>query len=446
MTSLAVNQHHITYENGALFFYCADTAWELFHKLTYKEACAYIDNRADKGFNVIQAVAVAELDGLHTPSFEGGLLPFKNLDTLEVNDDYFSHVRRVIEYADSRDIVVALVPMWGSYLVQNKDWGGKVKPLFDKAEKLEPFMRYLGQKMRGLSLIWMLGGDRSYTNAEDRCKIEVMARTLQEVKTSGQLITAHTQGGRSLWDMLEAPDYLDFVTWQSGHMGPYYPSWRTIESDYARLKVPVLDAEPCYEAHPIMNEYTWSQSCKGARFTDYEVRRSAYWSVFSGGAGITYGCYAVWQMHREEDVLKEIPESAASAYEGDKIPFYHQCLNFPGAFQIPYLRKFIESLPDVESYYPDNSLILSHNPTDANHVAALTNKQHDFIAVYCPTAQPLCVDVSCFGTNGFSIAWFDPRYGILNEMSSNISESQFLNITPPSRGGDFVLLLKRPGM
>ena len=55
-------------EKGEIFFYTADTAWELFHKLSFDEAKFFIDNRARKGFNVIQAVAVAELDGLHTPT------------------------------------------------------------------------------------------------------------------------------------------------------------------------------------------------------------------------------------------------------------------------------------------------------------------------------------------------------------------------------------------
>ena len=49
------------------FFWLGDTGWELFHRLSREEADKYLKNRADKGFTVIQAVALAELDGLHTP-------------------------------------------------------------------------------------------------------------------------------------------------------------------------------------------------------------------------------------------------------------------------------------------------------------------------------------------------------------------------------------------
>lgn len=50
-------------------------------------------------------------------------------------------------------------------------------------------------------------------------------------------------------------------------------------------------------------------------------------------------------MRRKEDDSKEISESAASAYKSDHIPYYQQALNYLGAFQIPYLKSFIESLP-----------------------------------------------------------------------------------------------------
>lgn len=49
------------YEDGKPFFWLGDTAWLLFEKLTVKEIKLYIDDRAEKGFNVVQATM------LHTP-------------------------------------------------------------------------------------------------------------------------------------------------------------------------------------------------------------------------------------------------------------------------------------------------------------------------------------------------------------------------------------------
>lgn len=439
---LYTKDHKIFKENGEIFFFCADTAWEIFHKLTFDEAKYFIDNRAEKGYNALQCVAVAELDGLHTPTYEGKLLPFSDLENLTVNEAYFDHVKRVIEYANSKGIFMTVVPMWGCHIVPNLAWGNGVKPVFNDPDKAYKFLKYLANKLKGLDVIWMLGGDRPFDTPERRAVIAAMAKAIREVSGHDQLITAHTQGGLSLWDMLEQPDYLDFVTWQTGHMGQCYPSWRPISQDYKRLPIPVLNSEPCYESHPIMASTAWERIDNFTRFSDKEVRRCCYWSVFSGGAGITYGCYGIWQMRRPEDENNKIPESAASAYSNDTIPYWYDSLNFPAAFQIPYLKRFIEKLPNVQTLRPAPELLLSDNPTDERHVEVLSNETHDFIAAYIPEPLTLTLDVSVF-KGPFNVFWFDPRYNIYNAPKTENSERQFFNIATPTTGGDYVLLLTR---
>ena len=44
------------------FFWLGDTAWMLFTNISYDEAYTYLKNRADKGFNVIQAVLIYSVD------------------------------------------------------------------------------------------------------------------------------------------------------------------------------------------------------------------------------------------------------------------------------------------------------------------------------------------------------------------------------------------------
>src|SRR6266481_5348217 len=60
------NRHFLAHADGAPFFYLGDTAWELFHRLNREEATFYLETRARQGFTVIQAVALAEFDGLNT--------------------------------------------------------------------------------------------------------------------------------------------------------------------------------------------------------------------------------------------------------------------------------------------------------------------------------------------------------------------------------------------
>ena len=95
------NSRYLIFENGNPFFYLGDTAWELFHRLSKKETEKYLENRREKGFTVIQAVILAELDGLNTPNAEGEK-PLINNDPTRPNEKYFAHVDWVIKKAEEK--------------------------------------------------------------------------------------------------------------------------------------------------------------------------------------------------------------------------------------------------------------------------------------------------------------------------------------------------------
>ncbi len=63
---ISENGRYIEKEDGTPFLWIGDTGWELFHKLNREEAAEYLTIRAKQGFTVIQAVVVAENDGLRT--------------------------------------------------------------------------------------------------------------------------------------------------------------------------------------------------------------------------------------------------------------------------------------------------------------------------------------------------------------------------------------------
>ena len=100
------NKRFLVYEDGKPFFWLGDTAWELFHRLNREDADRFLKNRAEKGFTVIQAVAIAELDG-HSDPNPYGHLPFIDLDPARpaVKDgpanDYWDHVDYIVDKANS---------------------------------------------------------------------------------------------------------------------------------------------------------------------------------------------------------------------------------------------------------------------------------------------------------------------------------------------------------
>jgi hypothetical protein len=73
------NKRFLVHKDGTPFFWLGDTAWELFHRLNREEANRYLENRAKKGFTVIQAVALSEVDGHSAPN-PYGHLPLVDLD------------------------------------------------------------------------------------------------------------------------------------------------------------------------------------------------------------------------------------------------------------------------------------------------------------------------------------------------------------------------------
>lgn len=102
--------------------------WELFHRCDLEEAEYYLDKRAEQGFNVVQAVALAEIDGLNTPN-PMGETPLINNDPTQPNPAYFDHVDDIINMAAQKGIYIALLPTWGDKVFTHS-WG-KGPEVFD---------------------------------------------------------------------------------------------------------------------------------------------------------------------------------------------------------------------------------------------------------------------------------------------------------------------------
>ncbi|MFZ4507799.1 MAG: DUF4038 domain-containing protein, partial [Fimbriimonas sp.] len=105
------NKRFLTEQDGKPFFWLGDTAWELFHRLSREEVIHYLDNRKSKGFTVIQAVALAEFDGLNTPNAYGDR-PLTNNDptTPDLSGKFWEHVDFVVEEANKRGLYIGFLP------------------------------------------------------------------------------------------------------------------------------------------------------------------------------------------------------------------------------------------------------------------------------------------------------------------------------------------------
>ena len=215
--SVSADGHFLQCSGGSPFFYLGDTAWELFHRLTREEADAYLEDRAAKGFTVIQAVALAELDGLNTPNAYGHR-PLKDNNPLEPdtregeNNDYWDHVDYIVRKANSLGLYVGLLPTWGCH------WndGGAV---FNR-DNAAAYGRFIAARYRDCGVIWILGGDRNSDTPDKLAVIRAMAEGIRSVDKEN-LITFHPTGwnGSSKW--FHNDGWLSFNGRQNGHTPRY---------------------------------------------------------------------------------------------------------------------------------------------------------------------------------------------------------------------------------
>ena len=133
---------HLQTADGKPFFWQGDTAWELFHRLNEEEATHYLDLRQQQGFNLIQVVALAELNGLRTPNANGDL-PLIDEDPLRPNEAYFAYVDHIIDLAAERGIYVGLLPTWGDKVAAAL-WGDG--PVIFNPDNAFAYAKWLGSR------------------------------------------------------------------------------------------------------------------------------------------------------------------------------------------------------------------------------------------------------------------------------------------------------------
>ncbi len=148
MQKLIQRGRFLAKNDGSPFFWLGDTAWELFHRLTRADIAAFLACRARQGFTVIQAVALAEFEGLTVPNLEGNL-PLEFTDGLPAPgkplEPYWELVDFAIDEAEKLGLYIALLPTWGDKF--NRKWG--VGPEIFNAANAYDYALWLAKRYGG---------------------------------------------------------------------------------------------------------------------------------------------------------------------------------------------------------------------------------------------------------------------------------------------------------
>ncbi|MCY1721968.1 glycoside hydrolase family 140 protein [Prolixibacteraceae bacterium Z1-6] len=431
LLKISENKRFLLDEDGNPFFWLGDTGWLLFSKLDREEVIKYLDNRVEKGFNVIQVMVVHSLNvsNIYGDSalVQGDVSQPAVTEGTNFEDtvayDFWDHADFIIDEAEKRGLYMALVPVWGT----NVKAGGVSR---EQADKYSTFLakRYAGKS----NIIWLNGGDTM--GSDSTATWNIIGENIHRYATN-HLETFHPFGRKqsSLW--FHDAEWLDFNMFQSGHRrydqddteNAYgQDNYKYVQDDYRMIPPkPTIDGEPSYEGIPQglhdPAEPFWN---------DNDIRRYAYWSVFAGAFGFTYGNSAVMQMHKPED-----KNAAYGARE-----YWTEAIDMPGATQMHFLKDLILS----KCYFdrvPDQSLIAEGQGDKYDYQIA--TRGNDYAMVYTYNGREMKIAMGKIAEEKVTASWFNPRNGeitIIGEYENNGTQ----NFDPPGEiedGNDWVLVL-----
>lgn len=393
------NHRYLQHEDGTPFFWLGDTGWLLPERLNRDEAEFYLTECSKRGYNVVQVQTIDKVPSLNyygQSSMPDGF-NFKNINK-----------KGVYGYWDHLDFIIKAAERKGIYIGMDCIWGGLVKDGLLSVKEAEAYGKFLGERYKNSpNIIWFIGGD---IRGDVKPEVwEALATSIKSVDKN-HLMTYHPRGRTCSSTWFNNASWLDFNMFQSGHRrygqrkgdGDYTiaenteeDNWRYAEQALALATVkPVIDGEPSYEDIP-----QGLHEANETRWTANDVRRYAYWSVFAGSFGHTYGHNSIMQFYK--------PGVNASFFPSR---YWYDCLQDPGYNQMKYLKTLMLAFPFLERV-ADQSIIAGQN--GERYDRAIATRGTDYLLVYNYTARPMQIDLSKISGAKKNCWWFNPKNGEL---------------------------------
>ncbi|KIO50888.1 glycoside hydrolase family 140 protein [Flavobacterium hibernum] len=428
---ISQNQHYFVTENEKPFFWLGDTGWLTLGKLNRADVEKYFQDRKEKGFNVVQVMVLHTLNvknaygnaALTNEDISKPLVTPGNDFNNPAEYDYWDHVDYVLDVAQKNGIYLAMVPVWGT----NVSKGDKVSK-----EQAQKYAKFLANRYQDrTNIIWLNGGD---THGNEFTTIWNIIGSTLKIHNPRQLITFHPFGRTDSSDNFHNSPWLDFNMFQSGHRrydqdtlpkSFKEDNYKFVQRDLSLKPIkPTLDGEPSYEGIPHGLHDTLQP-----KWTDNDVRRYAYWSVFAGAAGYTYGHNAVMQMFKKGD---------KGAYGNKEL--WTDAINAPGAKQMIYVKKLMLEFPYLERV-PDQSMIANQGEK-YDYLIATKGKKYALIYTY--TGRKIVLNMGKIAGEKVTATWYNPRNGQKTKIGviDNKGTKEFQPSGSKKDGNDWVLILE----
>ena len=441
------------------FFLMQDTAWAL-ARLSNSDIDTYLTDRAGKGFNAI-LIGLKIYD--HTPHYgdqvifhddNGDHTPWTNNDPSAPDCAFWKHIDDIVSKAADKGMYVSITIMW-SYNYPQLGIDSTSKGL-GKAYNLG---RWIGDRYKNNSnIIWVVSGEYDYycqapsagckdAQAAWKPMYDQVAQGLIDGDLGSHLLTIHPGSDvGSSSAKFQSSSWLSFNFLQTGHYinnhahtGSYHrEGYDLVTTDYNNPTVkPVVEGEVGYEDLP--DGFFWNNNSNAPHISAADVRRKAYWEVFAGASGHTYG-----------DANVENFNTGANIYGASKN--WRQGLRDPGSGQMQYLKNLMESHSYLNRI-PDQSVVTKvagktgTGGTSLSHCAATRASDGSYALVYTPQGDSLTIDMTKINaTANVKARWYKPSDGSWKPVAGagTYSSTGTQTFTPPAgdnSGIDWVLVL-----
>lgn len=398
------NPRYLVDQHGRPFLIQGDSPWSLMVQLTKEETEEYLINRHRKGFNSIIVNLIEHLACDNPPLNRYGEPPFTTPgDFATPNPAYFAHVDWVLKKAAEYGIQVFLV---ASYLGSQGGNEGWYQEMVANGEvKLKDYGRFLGQRYKDFdNIVWLNGGDY---NPPDRDLVSAIAEGILEFDTN-HLHTVHCAVETSALE--------------------YYPSelWLHINNTYSYSQI-LSKSRADYARTPPRAFFLIEAMYEGYILSSQDIRREAYWPMFSGACGQFFGNYPLWGF-----------------YDG-----WRQAMDGGGSRDMANLRRLMDSRP-WWTFVPDlnNTIVVAGfgdpNSSDPSqyYVTAERIPDGSSLWAYIPTGRIVTIDMSKISGSTVQAWWYSPRTGNAASIGQFANTGSRNFTTPSSEGAtqDWILV------
>jgi len=336
--------------------------------------------------------------------------------------------------AEDLGMYMGILPVWASSILDCGHFDG------DSAKKYVSFV--VDRYKECPHIIWVNGGD--IKGDRDLELFGELGKIFKKI-TPDNLVTFHPFGRNTSSTWFHHEEWLDFNMFQSGHRrydqaslgtwddnpisGEYFgeDSWKYVEKDYglAPLK-PTIDGEPSYENVPQglhdPSQPSW-QAC--------DVRRYAYWSVFAGAMGHTYGHGSIMQFYND---------LAAKGAYGLNVQ-WQDALHHDGSSHMTHLASLMNDINFTIGGQAEDLLV---GPQKEKYDRIATFASDEYILCYLYNHQEFELNLSSYKDKKLEMYWFDPVTGTYSYIDQ-VSGLEKLKIKTPKKPGldhDWVLYIE----